>query len=190
MVRFVPRTKGTPERHEYECFDPFELLPDAPVARGETYRRTLGELYAEWRKQFSLKTTDAEWRAGLSLFMCGQRARWLAACTLLEVERPETACVAIVRLHDDPNEYARPCKFGDVVINWAPCRDVGTMTFADRATTNSVVGAKLLSWLERHRVIAQLVVRVDTADAQQADSDAPLHYVRVYRKLFQKAVIS
>jgi len=85
--------------------------------------------------------------------------------------------------------YVQPIKFGDAVVNWSPKRDLGSMSFADRATSNAVVVAHLTKWLDENRVTSQRTLRIDTANAAQSD-DAPLNYERVYRKIFQKAVIS
>uniref|UniRef100_A0A7S3JQN6 Uncharacterized protein n=1 Tax=Aureoumbra lagunensis TaxID=44058 RepID=A0A7S3JQN6_9STRA len=191
-IRFVPATKsGTYERYEYECIDSFEIIDDeilAPlVEKCQKRRPSLQKLYSAWRSAFSVKTDPFEFRSKVQCYMISQVRRWLASCTLLEIERSHETCVALVRLHDDPSEYVQPIKFGDAVINWAPKRDDGSMSFNDRATSNAVVVAGLSRWLDENRVTAQRTLRIDTANAAQSD-DAPLNYERVYRKLFQKAV--
>lgn len=188
--RFVPGTRHETERYEFECIDAFEFVDDetlAPLLQSRT-RPTLAKLYSAWRSDYSIKTDHAEFRSELASYMTSQSRRWLASCTLLEVERPDETCVVLFRLHDDPHEYVQPIKFGDVLVNWAPKRDDGSMSFADRATSNAVVVANLAKWLDANRVTAQRTLRVDTASADQSDG-APLHYERVYRKLFQKAIV-
>lgn len=189
-IRFLPRTEASSEHYEYECIDAFEYVDDetlAPLLQSHN-RPTLAKLYSAWRSEFSVKTDQAEFRDRLKLFMASQSRRWLASCTLLEIERPDETCVVVVRLHDDPAEYVQPIKFGDVLICWSPKRDDGSMTFADRATATPVVVANLAKWLDANRVTAQRTLRIDTADANQ-DDHAPLNYDRVYRKLFQKAIV-
>lgn len=189
-IRFLPRTEANSEHYEYECIDAFEYVDDetlAPLLQSHN-RPTLAKLYSAWRSEFSVKTDQSEFRDRLKLFMASQSRRWLASCTLLEIERPDETCVVVVRLHDDPAEYVQPIKFGDVIICWSPKRDDGSMTFADRATATPVVVANLAKWLDGNRVTAQRTLRIDTADANQ-DDHAPLNYDRVYRKLFQKAIV-
>lgn len=189
-LRFLPRTETQCERYEYECIDAFDFIDDetlAPLLQSHK-RPTLARLYSAWRSEFSVKTDQNEFRGRLKELMASQARRWLASCSLLEVERPDETCVVVVRLHDDPNEYVQPIKFGDVVICWSPKRDDGSMTFADRATATPVVVANLSTWLDNHRVTAQRTLRIETANANQ-DVHSPLNYDYVYRKLFQKAVV-
>lgn len=189
-LRFLPRTESQSERYEYECIDAFDFVDDetlAPLLQSHK-RPTLARLYSAWRSEFSVKTDQNEFRGRLKELMASQARRWLASCSLLEVERPDETCVVVVRLHDDPNEYVQPIKFGDVVICWSPKRDDGSMTFADRATATPVVVANLSTWLDNHRVTAQRTLRIETANANQ-DVHSPLNYDYVYRKLFQKAVV-
>lgn len=115
-----------------------------------------------------------------------QQQRYLASLTLLEVDRPASSVVCVLRVQDSPAEFAQPVKCGDAVIVWSPQRDVAgaALGFADRATASAPVVSNLLKWLSHHRVLSQRVFRTDAADT---DQQGPLSYDAMYRKLFQKA---
>jgi hypothetical protein len=54
--------------------------------------------------------------------------------------------IAVLRLHDLPEEYTSPLKYGDVTIVWSPLRDTASISFAARQTTSSVVVKGVQAW--------------------------------------------
>jgi hypothetical protein len=52
----------------------------------------------------------------------------------------------VLRLHDLPEEYTSPLKYGDVTIVWSPLRDTASISFAARQTTSSVVVKGVQAW--------------------------------------------
>ena len=42
-----------------------------------------------------------------------------------DLEHAENPVIAVLRLVDDPDEYTRPQKSGDIIIVWSPNRDGG-----------------------------------------------------------------
>ena len=149
---------------------------------------SLHDAYQTWRKQHSIRTEWDEWTASLAQYMEKQTQRYLASLTLLEVDRPNSSVVCVLRVQDSPSEYAQPVKSGDAVVVWSPNRDAGgdALSFADRSTSSAPVVSNLLKWLSHHHVLSQRVFRTDAADT---DQEGPLSFDTMYRKLFQKARI-
>ena len=97
------------------------------------------------------------------------------------------AVLALFRLHDCPGEYTSPLKFGDVLLAWAPGRDLaGGLSFADRATTNAATVNGLVGWLDKYKGAQGRMYRADCASTDQSD-DSSVAFGYVHRKLFQTA---
>jgi hypothetical protein len=105
-----------------------------------------------------------------------------------QVELPDSAAIALMRLHNLPEEYTSPLQHGDVAFVWSPRRDTADITFADRVTTSGPVVKRLEAWREKYQAAAKFTLRVECTNTDQAEG-APLNFDEVYRKLFRQARI-
>ena len=194
LFRYDQTTQATAgDRLLYSVHDPTDLdlidLGGSAAGKGMRTRGglTLQKRFDEWRRQFTVKSEAAEWRTGLETLQAHQNERFLATLTLLEVEHPDQAVLALFRLHDCPGEYTSPLKFGDVLLAWAPGRDLaGGLSFADRATINAATVGMLVRWLEKYRGALGRMYRADCASTDQSE-DSSVAFGYVHRKLFQTA---
>ncbi len=173
----------------YSVHDPtdLDLIDLGGTSTADKRGLALQKQYDEWRRQFSVKTEAAAWRRGLETLQARQLERYLATLTLLEVEHPDQAAVALFRLHDYPGEFTTPLKFGDVLLAWSPLRDQpGGLTFADRATVNAATVGLLAQWLEQHRGAMGRMYRADCSSTDQSE-ESSVAFAYVHRKLFQTA---
>ena len=76
----------------------------------------------------------------------------------------------VLRLHNYPDGYAAPLRFGDAVVEWSPRRDTGGMTMRDRSTAYAVTVNQLLTWCEAHRATAARVHRTDADHTEQTET--------------------
>lgn len=191
LVTFTFRTgPNKSEKYLYSTSDPMTLdLIDISDYGGKSAtsskRKTIVEEFIQWRKGYSVLTEWQKWQQDLSVYMGKQRDRYNSLLTLLEIEYPTQAVIAVFRLHDNPDEYTQPVKCGDVIIIWCPMRDGGNMDLQTRTCTTPVVVSNLLSWLERYHCTAQWLFRTDAAATDQGDGQQ-LDYDTVYRKMFKK----
>jgi len=188
---------GGSQRLLYTVLDPyasdlFQLVGDTNTASAASERpsarRSLQKAYDEWRKQFTVASAESEWRRGLDELAARQVERYLAALTLLDVEYSEEAVIAVLRLHDLPEEYTSPLKYGDVTIVWSPLRDTASISFAARQTTSSVVVKGVQAWFEQYRASSSSTLRVETTTTDQSEG-APTSFDDLFRKLFRRARI-
>ena len=171
---------------EYFAIDPTGDGGDTAIEE----RKDLVAEYHRWRRDYSIKTDHATWRAAIHDRLGKQADRWRGALASLDVVLPNASAIVVLRLLDGPEEYARPPKDGDVGIVWSGgVQDGGfDVRFQDRARTSAPVVAAAISWMDTNHILAQRFLRTD-ASTTDHDDDAPLCYSRVMRVLFQQALI-
>lgn len=190
LVRSSARQRDV---YEYNVLDPSQLQPP-PVSTGDARgggrlsggpaSKSLQQQYDGWRGAFSLMTSADDWDGALDHLQDAQRARFIDALTLLDIDHAGGAVVALLRLHNLPSEFAQPLRFGDLFVSWSPQRDGGELSVADRATCNMQSVMQLLRWCSRHGATAQHTLVKDAADTAQHEH-ADLHFDTMFRKLFQ-----
>mmetsp|Transcript_14956 Transcript_14956/g.40795 ORF Transcript_14956/g.40795 Transcript_14956/m.40795 type:complete len:504 (+) Transcript_14956:95-1606(+) len=185
--------------YEYTVLDPAQLQPSnlssdgsrasslrhsPSSARASGLKQSLQQHYESWRSGFSLATSVEEWDEALDDLQDTQRARFLDALTLLDIDFADGAVVALLRVHNLPGEFTQPLKFGDLLISWSPQRDGGELSVAERATCNMQSVMMLMRWCSRHGATAQHTLLKDAANTAQHEH-ADLDFDALFRKLFQ-----
>ena len=171
----------------------FEYSAVDPTNGGDFSDEKSDDLVAEyhrWRKNYSMKTDEATWREAINRRGASQGDRFRASLAAIDVMLSKSSAIVLLRLLDGPHEYAQPIKDGDVAIVWSGgVHDGGFhVKFQDRARTAAPVVSACIAWLDAHKVLAQRFLRTDSSTTDQ-DDGSPLAYGRVFRSLFQQALV-
>jgi len=193
LVCFTFEKHAGRERFHYTVHDAKDL-PDSPRRREASSKlspratTSFSETFSTFRSKLSARSDEDEWTAAVTKLMHGQVHRYMSLLSLLDVKHSENSAIAVLRLHDDPSEYAQPVKLGDVVIVWSPHKDGESLTHDDRVLTSPIVVNMLTSFLDQNRSLSQINYRTDADGTEQGDKYS-LDYRFVFRKLFQKAIV-
>lgn len=194
LVCFTFEKHAGRERFQYTVHDAKDLALSPRRIRGASSTLTpkpatsFSETFSTFRSKLSVRSDEDEWTAAVTKLMHCQVHRYMSLLSLLDLKHSENPVIAVLRLHDDPTEYAQPVKLGDVVIVWSPHKDGGTFTHDDRVLTSPIVVNMLTSFLDRNRSLSQINYRTDADGTEQGDKYS-LDYRFVFRKLFQKAIV-
>ena len=181
---------GSSDVFSYRVLEPRSAPPECDGDEANTASSgSLQEAYQRWRSRYLLATGAEAWADGLCSLQDAQLERFLDALLLLDLDHADGAVVALLRLHDLPNEYAMPLRFGDLLIAWSPQRDAGFLSLSHRATCNAQSVTALHRWCSLHAATAQFTLIRDAASSSQS-VNAELEFNTVYRKLFQVSRIA